>query len=510
MNQVLHIFRKDVRRHWLEIIVSLLLLIGFAWKMPIIWGQEPNSGEGQASRWLFGLLGVSLCLSYWFLIVRVIQGESLVGDRQFWLTRPYQRRWLMAAKALFIIAFVNVPVFIFDVALLARAGFSPWHHLPGLLQGQLFLTAFLLVPVATISVITESPVQFLLILLGVIAYISGLTWVVGEIPSSSAGGDIPGPAMLVVAAGTCLALLFLQYFRRDTVVSRWTLLGSLCAIAIGLTAAPYGRLVEHAYPDIPAGSLVSGGMRIEKNSGARPDDSPVLGKTVNLYVPIDASGLVQGSLVVVDAARLTIYAPGGLAWNSGWVSSAHVLWPTPTRFTLPFDVNRKFYSSVAGNPVDIRIGLAVTEFREGIPQQITVAAGSFKVTDDGICSVRPTRYLFTGALQCKSALNEPAFAAHLDPQNTTCTLPDSKWPSLQLRRNDGNPTADFGGGAGLLPVRPIEINLGAATNPSGDKALSIVCPGTKFSIATPAPFSQYRIETRIEAVRLGNYRGYDF
>lgn len=69
MNQVLHIFRKDVRRHWLEIIVSLLLLIGFAWKMPIIWGQEPNSGEGQASRWLFGLLGVSLCLSYWFLIV---------------------------------------------------------------------------------------------------------------------------------------------------------------------------------------------------------------------------------------------------------------------------------------------------------------------------------------------------------------------------------------------------------------------------------------------------------
>ncbi|MGA7556997.1 MAG: hypothetical protein WBW54_24885, partial [Candidatus Acidiferrales bacterium] len=85
-----------------------------------------------------------------------------------------------------------------------------------------------------------------------------------------------------------------------------------------------------------------------------------------------------------------------------------------------------------------------------------------------------------------------------------------KWPSLQLRRNDGNPTADFGGGAGLLPVRPFEINFGAATNPSGDKALSIVCPGTKFSIATPAPFSQYRIETRIEAVRLGNYRGYDF
>jgi hypothetical protein len=196
MNQVLHIFGKDVRRHWLEVIVSFLLLFSFAWKMPMLWTQEPRDGETPLARWLFALLGLSLCFSWWFLIVRVIQGESLVGDRQFWLTRPYQRRWLMAAKELFIIAFVNVPVLIFDIALLVRVGFSPWHCLPGLLQGQLLLTAFLVVPIATISVITESPAHFLLIFFGVIAYISGLTWVVGEIPSSSAGGDIPSAVAL--------------------------------------------------------------------------------------------------------------------------------------------------------------------------------------------------------------------------------------------------------------------------------------------------------------------------
>jgi len=100
MNQVLHIFCKDIRRHRLEIVVSLFLLFGFAWKMPIIWSQDPRVTEAPVSRWLFALLGISLCFSWWFLIVRVIQGESLVGDRQFWLTRPYQRRWLMAAKAL--------------------------------------------------------------------------------------------------------------------------------------------------------------------------------------------------------------------------------------------------------------------------------------------------------------------------------------------------------------------------------------------------------------------------
>lgn len=509
MNQVLHIFRKDVRRHRLEIIVSLFLLFGFAWEMPMIWREEPNYVT-PVWRWLFALLGMSLCFSWWFLIVRVIQGESLVGDRQFWLTRPYQRRWLMAAKALFIIAFVNVPVLIFDVALLAHVGFSPWHYFPGLLQGQFLLITFIVMPIATISVITESPVQFLLILFGVVAYISGLTWVVGQIPSSSTGGDILGLAALLVAVATCVALLVLQYFRRDTLVSRWTLLGNVCVIAVVLTAAPYGRLVEHAYPDLPAGSLVSAGVKIVRDSSANPDDRAATGKTVNLYVPIDTSGLVQGSLVVVDAARLTIYAAGGLAWNSGWISSRRILWPGPSRFTQAFDVSSKFYSSVAGTAVEMRIALAVSEYREGTPKQITVTAGTFNVTDDGMCAVGQNSYSSAASLQCKTALNEPAFAAHLDPMSTTCTLPDSKWPSLQLRRNDGNPTADFGGGAGLFPVRPFAIDFGAATNPSDDKAVSIVCPGTKFSIATPAPLSRYRIETEIQAVHLGSYRSFDY
>jgi len=510
MNQVLYIFRKDVRRHWLEIIVSLLLLIGFAWKMPILWGPDPRFGETPATRWLFALLGISLCFSWWILIVRVIQGESLVGDRQFWLTRPYQRRWLMAAKLLFVIAFVNVPVLIFDVALLARVGFSPWHYLPEVLQGQLLLTAFLVLPVATISTITESPAQFLLIFLSVVAYISGLTWVVAQIPSSSAGGDIPGAAAFTVAAATCLALLVLQYFRRDTLVSRWTLLGSVCVIAIICTAAPYGLLLEHAYPDLPTGSLVPAGVKIERNSSASPNDSPVTSKTLNLYVPIDTSGLVQGSVAVIDAARLTIYAPRGLAWNSGWVSSGRVLWPEPTQFAQAFDVSSKFYSSVAESAVDMRIDLAVSEYHEGTPTQITVAAGSFKVTDDGICAVGQRSNSYTASLQCKSALDEPAFAAHLDPVSTACTLPDSSWPSLQLRRNDGNPSADFGGGAGLFPVQPFQIDFGAATNPSGDKAFSIICQETKFSIATPLLSSRYRIETEIQAIHLASYRGFDY
>jgi hypothetical protein len=509
MNQALHIFFKDVRRHWLEIVVSFLLLFWFGWESPIFWSQESNFGEGQASRWLLGLLGISVCFCWWFLIVRVIQGESLVGDRQFWLTRPYQRRWLMAAKALFIVAFINIPVLIFDIASLTRVGFSSWHHMPGLLQGQFLLTVFLILPVVAISVITESPAQFLLILFAVIAYISGVTWVVGQIPNSDPGGDIIGPIVLIAEGCTCVALIVLQYFRRDTLVSRWTLLGSGCLIAIALTVAPYGFLVERAYPAAPVGSLIPTGVNIDKPGSAKPDVNPTTDMTLELYVPIDTSGLPQGSVASTEAARLTIVGPDGLSWNSGWIRSGRVLWPASGRFIQQFEVSSKFYSSVAGRPVDMRIGLAISEYREGAPKQITVTEGTFKVTDDGICALGKGRFSDTSTLECKSALNEPAFAAHLVPRSTTCTLPDPTWPSMQFRRSDGNTSAEFGGGAGLVPVHPFRIDFGSASDPSGD-LVSIICPGTNFSISPLAPFSQYRIETKIRAAHLGNYRSYNF
>ncbi len=510
MSQVLHIFRKDVHKHWLEIIVSLSLLLWFGWKTPILWDQEHHFGDLEVSRRLFFILGVSLCLSWWFLIARVIQDESLVGDRQFWLTRPYQRRWLLAAKALFVIAVINVPVLIFDVVLLGRSGFSPWHFLPGLLQAQFMLTAVLILPVVTISVITKSIAQFLLVLFALIVYVSGLTWVLDQIPSSDAGSEGPGLVALTVAGSACVALIVLQYFRRDTSVARWAFLGSGVLIAVGLIAAPYSLLIERTYPDAPVGSLISAGIHIERNDKTETAKTPVGGKTLNLYIPIDTSGLPQGALAVIDAVRLTIVGSGDYAWNSGWISTNHILWPAAVRLRQEFEVSSEFYSSVAANPVDMRIDLAVSEYREVTTSKlITITAGTFKVTDSLACTIEEASYSDVGVLQCKDALNEPAFAAHLDPMSTTCTGADSAWPSMQRQRSYGNPVTQFGGGVGLLPIQPFGISFGDASSPDGKKSASILCPGTKFRVATPEPFRRYRIETKIQAVHLANYRPAD-
>jgi hypothetical protein len=49
-------------------------------------------------------------------------GESLVDDPQFWITRPYEWKKLLTAKALSFVAFVNLPLLIGSGGLVVEGG----------------------------------------------------------------------------------------------------------------------------------------------------------------------------------------------------------------------------------------------------------------------------------------------------------------------------------------------------------------------------------------------------
>jgi len=82
MRRILHILKKDVRRHWPEILISLVLLGLYVWATL----QGPNNRFLGARFLWFQLTAQSittLMIFFWiFLAVRVVQGETLVGDRQ--------------------------------------------------------------------------------------------------------------------------------------------------------------------------------------------------------------------------------------------------------------------------------------------------------------------------------------------------------------------------------------------------------------------------------------------
>lgn len=129
------------------------MLIGVStWEGIQEWRSNPYGGSGPVTL----LLPIAWCL----LIARVIHAEALPGDRHFWLTHPYSRTGLLLSKAMFILAFINIPLLIAQAMILSLDGFPLSSYLGGLLWNQLMITAVVLLPAATVAALTRNLAQF--------------------------------------------------------------------------------------------------------------------------------------------------------------------------------------------------------------------------------------------------------------------------------------------------------------------------------------------------------------
>lgn len=99
--QVVHVFRKDVRRYWLA-----LAALGAAIVAQVVFGIDVSGRYGMRLGISMGLLMLGLVA----LTALVVQEDSPAGDRAFWSTRPISGGALLAAKLLFVgLLLVTVP-----------------------------------------------------------------------------------------------------------------------------------------------------------------------------------------------------------------------------------------------------------------------------------------------------------------------------------------------------------------------------------------------------------------
>src|ERR1035438_216868 len=123
MQQTWHIFKKDVRYLRLEIAFLLALAFLFGWM----------DSRGSLVRAVADDVEPLFALAAAYTIARLIHAESIPGENQFWITRPYRWQSLLAAKLLFVVAFVNLPVFLVQANILIVSGFPIAAIVPGLL-----------------------------------------------------------------------------------------------------------------------------------------------------------------------------------------------------------------------------------------------------------------------------------------------------------------------------------------------------------------------------------------
>lgn len=506
MSQILHIFRKDVRHLWIEILATLILLAAYVARTIHNWSTPQTFPTPLDMLW--GFVAPLVPIAWCFLIVRSVQDESLVGDRQFWVTRPYDWKSLLAAKGLLAAVFVNVPLFIADVILLGKAGFFPARYLPGLLWMQILMIVFLILPAATVSVVTSTVVQVLLCVVGLVLYLIGVASLVAVIPNAGMSGSDGFMRAFVFAIflGAIATVILVQYARRRAWTSRLVIFAVAAAFPILLAATPYATLIDHAYPPLAPGEEPPVQLELHAASAPPSGEPRIAMKGVILEFPLQASGVGPGNVALEDGRIVTITAPDGRSWTSHWEGDGYAFWPGEEKSVVSVEVDKKFFQQEKSAAVKVHVTFALTPYREMNPMEIVSQPGEFPVPGVGICWLQDAQQWNGNFIQCHSPLKSPALVAYMEPSASTCPPSKDASPVPAPTRYAWGGTGDSGPATfGINPVQDFGFAFRHWTDDNTKRPPAGACPGTPFMIATPQAGKPVRAESELDGIHLGDY-----
>jgi hypothetical protein len=510
MNQIAHIFKKDVGHHWGEIALCQAALVAFVWNE--VHGWEPHETAFGIARYWPGAIYGLLPIAWWVLIIRVVQSESLVGDRQFWTTRPYEWKKLLTAKVLFVLVFMNVPLLCAQVFLLAKAGFRPIPNLPGVLWMQLLLIVLPFLPFMALAVVTRNLAQGLLAVIAAVLTTVSMAVFDDSAMSSTDDSDWIQSAVLVIA---CVMAIWLQFRRRKTGRARMFLALGAAAIFIVVAATPYLVKGESGYPLPAAGSRAPFRAILSPVKPEPPKIPPDKDEEVEIAIPIVTSGIADGSLAKVKAVRLSLEGADSFRWESKWQSSygSGLLLPGMNSWIESFKLDHKIFDRMKFVPLKARVSVAINVFRDQDAMQITAGRGEFDVPRVGRCRVDAKN---SSSIECQAPLVKPeTLLVRAESATSTCPIPDAeqsdadeedsaakatKWTTYAWEWNGDQRPAEYG----VSPVESFSLYLTGRNDDRFERAQ--ICPGTPLTFSFPKFVQGSRAEFEVSELKLEDYR----
>lgn len=507
-NQVLHIFKNDVRHFWRELGLMIAIVVAYGWQTSI---HSQESGFLMDVPFFASsseILSLLVPVSFIFLMLRAIHAECPVGDRQFWVTRPYDWRQLLAAKLLFTVLFSSLPLFVLQAFLLWHGGFWPPKYIWGLLQFQLIWSVFIFLPVGTLAVVTASIGQFLLGALALLLYFIALGEVMGKIPNSGVGGTdlIPFWISDFLLATVVFAVIFRQYAHRRTAWSRIVLLSLGVAVPALFAVTPYRMLIARAYPvlapdrPLPV-QLAFDPARPASLKGGYPEKNKV-----HIKLPLLVSGMAEGSRVVESGILVVIDGPGGLHWESGWRGGHGELLADRPRNSEAVTLDKVFFERMKSASVNVHLIYALIPARARQVVHIVAGPGPFTVPDDGKCSFSP---LTGNRAMCL-----------FPPQKIDLMLLSAKMEEITCKPGENTKPRPVGrvaygwafqtGSSILNPVVANALNLSDFGDQDERNFPEGVCPGTALTVYSDWQEGPgYRDDLEIDGIRLADYEVQD-
>jgi hypothetical protein len=512
MKQILHIFAKDTRHLWGEIVISLALVAALVLTSYRTWNGGTHYLYGfTVSFSPMGLLGaapsfliVLIPLSWWILIAPLIHEERLVGDRQFWVTRPYEWKKLLAAKTAFILLYVYVPLFAAQCLLLVRAGFNPFPSIAGLLYNLLMLTGVLILPVVALAAITHNFARMTLVVLGTIIPIVCIRWLASAFPNTHISTPFGDSLALLLFISGCIAIVLLQYAGRRSRAAWCVLSATLAVLATLACAVPDQALINGRYPLEQSPGI---DLRYVHDNAAAPVASVASGpRDVVIKIPIQVSGIAQGSMMIPQNVKATLQAANGSRWTSFWepiyddkfMPGERIIWAS---FAMP----RSVFERLRGAPLHARIVLALARARQDQTTTITLPLNDFQVAGFGACTPimgffdKPDQIAGVG---CRAALRAPQLTfVQVLWSYDACQSPPPERHTVQGEAWVGSldpPPADFG----IVPVWSAQI--GFTNRDSGYRVDNPrhICPGTEATFVTYQNAGKTQASLEIEGIVL--------
>jgi hypothetical protein len=308
---VWHIFRKDARRLWWMIALTLALLARLAhfdsWRNV----ATPNSEEG----WL----NILLPLAWSFLIALAILEDPPVGEAPFWATVPCRWPSLLVAKAAFVAVFIHIPYFVACVFIMQARGFAPTEYLAVLFGKQVALLALTL-PGIALATLVGNVTQFMIVAIALAAIAGAPSYpnYLSDLPDTHRLRVIFLLSITTVAA---LWIPFVQYRRIRIAVGRSVALAAilLAAVIWWLPRERFDSLLA-VFSPAPAAigqpyiRLAHPGEPHEKRQGFS-----VIGASagsIRVAMPLVVSGFAPGYSAHVRQMSMQMNAPGSQSFNA--------------------------------------------------------------------------------------------------------------------------------------------------------------------------------------------------
>jgi hypothetical protein len=351
---VWHIFRKDTRRLWWMITLTLALLARLAHQDSWRNVATPNIDEG----WL----NILLPLAWSFLIALVILEDPPTGEAPFWETVPCPKRSLLTAKAAFVGVFIHIPYLIACVFIVNARGFAPVDYLAVLFGRQLALLALTL-PAVTLATVVGNVTQFMIVAIALAAGIAAPSF-------PSAGMDSPAAHRLreiVLLSCTSVAALWVaiaQYGRNRTTATRW--LGiTVIWVAILTWGMPRQNFDDLQAFLLPASKAIGQPtIHLPGPDDPREPRQGFGGARIRVAVPLTVSGFASGYSGRFSQTRIQWETPEGQSFGA----SAAFLQSTldiPTWQLLTLD--KKTFDQIKDTPIDLEGTATASYYRLSEP-----------------------------------------------------------------------------------------------------------------------------------------------